>query len=215
MNLRKRIKTVSIFLTIAMVSVLALTGCTPKATTSSSSLSSSQPASSEVTLKPYVIDYYFGGTPQSDVGLVEEALNKLIQPKINATVKLHCLDWGEAAEKMKVMLAAGDKMDLVFTGFINPMSTLVGQGVYKDIDSLLATYGKDILAQVPKGWWTAAMYKGKTYAVPNIQYAVTTPGVTIRKDLAEKYKLDISTVKNFDALEPFLKAVKEIGRAHV
>ncbi len=212
MNLGKRNRTVLIIFALAMASILALTGCEPGPTASSdpaSSTAASQASSSEVTLDPYVIDYYFGGTPQTDQQLVEDALNELVEPKINATVKLHCLDWGEAAEKMKVMLAAGDKLDLIFTGFINPLNLLVGNGVYQELDELLTTHGQDILEQVPEAWFQAGMYKGKKYAVPNVQYAVTNPGVLIRRDLAGKYSLDVSTVANYEALEPFLKSVKE------
>ncbi|GAH69817.1 unnamed protein product [marine sediment metagenome] len=66
--------------------------------------------------KPYEISWYFiGNGPQADVQLVEEAVNEYLKGKINATVKLYCLDWGSYTNKMQVMIASGEAFDICFT----------------------------------------------------------------------------------------------------
>ena len=52
--------------------------------------------------------------PQKDVGLVEDEINKYIKDKINATIKINCLDYGTYKNKLSTMMAGGEAFDLSF-----------------------------------------------------------------------------------------------------
>ncbi|MNZ52214.1 Bacterial extracellular solute-binding protein [compost metagenome] len=50
---------------------------------------------------------------------------------------------------------------------------------------------------------------GITYSVPNIKDLASDYGVTMRKDLVEKYNIDINAIKNLDDLEKVFKTIKD------
>jgi putative aldouronate transport system substrate-binding protein len=62
--------------------------------------------------------------------------------------------------------------------------------------------------------WQATKVKGKIYGVLNQQPWTRPIGPRVRKDLAQKYGLDLSQVTTFDDLTPFLAAVKA-GEPHI
>lgn len=221
MGTKKLFRILAQVIVIAMISATLLTACGQTDKTGKSGESSSQavdrsastaPVQEENTqaaLDPYELVYYYPGTVQPDLQAVQDELNKLLTEKINATIKLNCVDIGQYSDKMNILLATGDKVDLCFTSnWINVYTEQVGKGAYLALEELLSRYGAAIKEQVPESWWSAPMIKGKIYAVPNMQYAATSQGFYIRKDLAEKYALDTSTLKTFLDIEPFLDTVK-------
>jgi putative aldouronate transport system substrate-binding protein len=56
--------------------------------------------------------------------------------------------------------------------------------------------------------WQATKVNGKIYGVLNQQPWTRPIGPRVRKDLADKYNLDLTKVNSFDDLTPFLAAVK-------
>lgn len=219
MKSKKLFKMLSLVLVIAMISATLLTACGKKseettassqATTVETSTAVTQETSTQKELEPYELTYYYPGNVQADLSVVQTEMSKLLTERINATIKLNCVDWGQYNDKMKVLLATGDKVDLCFTaGWINSYTEQVGKGAYLELGDLLSKFGQDIKKQVPESWWAAPTINGKIYAIPNMQYAATTVGLQIRRDLAEKYKLDTSKLKSILDIEPFLAEVKK------
>jgi putative aldouronate transport system substrate-binding protein len=216
---KKRFKGISLVLAFVLMAAMLLTACGQKGEsnasattqmTSQAAVTSTQQETTQKPLDPYEIIYYYGGSPQTDAQVVQEEMNKILKEKINATIKLNCVDWGQYNNKMQVTLATGDKVDLCFTSsWTNKYAEQVGKGAYLELSDLLEKYGADIKANIPEGWWGAPTINGKVYAVPNVQYAATTVGIQVRRDLAEKYNLDVASLKNLLDIEPFLKQVKE------
>ena len=57
---------------------------------------------------PYEIQWYIKYSPQKDVDLVEEELNKYLKDKINATVNMVMLDPGQYNDKVSTMIKSGE-----------------------------------------------------------------------------------------------------------
>jgi putative aldouronate transport system substrate-binding protein len=72
----------------------------------------------------------------------------------------------------------------------------------------LQSDGADLYKSVPEFAWKATAINGKIYGVPNQQIWVKPFGPSIRKDLAEKYNLDLAALNKIEDFEPFLAAVK-------
>lgn len=161
-------------------------------------------------LKPVELTYYFPNSPQKDLQTVEDALNKLVKPKINATVHLKLIDWGAYEEKMKVVMASGEPYDLVWTaaGFNNYFQN-VANGAYAPLDDLITKYASDTKKGIPDMFWNAVKVKGKTYGVPVFQQSTAGYGYLIQKAVADKYKMDWKSVKKLSDLTPFLETVKK------
>ncbi|QJD86847.1 ABC transporter substrate-binding protein [Cohnella herbarum] len=174
--------------------------------------SSSQPAKEtpQETLDPVELTYYFPGSPQKDLQTVEDALNKLVQPKINATVRLKLIDWGAYEEKMKVMMGSGDPYDLAWTAAgTNNYFQNVANGAYAPLDELIDQYAPDTKNGIPDMFWDAVRVKGKVYGVPVFQQSTAGYGYIIQKAVADKYNLDWKSVTKLSDLTPFLETVKK------
>lgn len=59
------------------------------------------------TEKPYEVSLFYPGTPQKDVALVEAEINKYMEPKIGATLKINAIDWGQWDNKLNLMISSG------------------------------------------------------------------------------------------------------------
>src|SRR6266478_1257919 len=76
------------------------------------------------------------------------------------------------------------------------------------IDDLLHKYAPKTYASMTVQSWQATKVNGKIYGVLNQQPWTRPIGPRVRKDLADKYGLDLTKVNTFDDLTPFLAAVK-------
>ncbi len=155
------------------------------------------------------LTYTYRGTPPKDLALVQEALDKLTKAKIHATVKLVPIDPGSFDQKVKLAFAAGEKMDLIFTApWTNDYYQNVSQGNLLPIDDLVTKYAPKTYASMTPASWNAAKVNGKIYAILNQQIWVKPWGVNLRKDLVDKYKLDLASLNKFEDLEAFMGQVK-------
>jgi putative aldouronate transport system substrate-binding protein len=166
------------------------------------------PATTE--LAPVTLTLTYRAQPQPDLKLVEAELNKLLQARISTAVKLNPIDPSAWDDRIKLMVAGGEKLDLVFTAnWTNNYYQNVAQGNFIPLDDLLPRYAPKLLASMTPEVWDGASIKGHIYGVPNQILFAQPWGVYFRKDLVEKYKFDISKVKEYVDIEPFLKQIKE------
>lgn len=164
----------------------------------------------EEALQPVDLTYYFPNSPQNDLQTVEDALNALVKPKINATIHLKLIDWGAYEEKMKVVIGSGEPYDLVWTaaGFNNYFQN-VANGAFAPLDELLDKYAPDTKKGIPDMFLNAVKVNGKIYGLPVFQQSTAGYGYLIQKAVADKYKLDWKSVTKLSDLTPFLETVKK------
>lgn len=155
------------------------------------------------------LTYYFGTrVALKDLGLVQDAMNKTLKERIQATINLQALDWGAYNDKMTAKNAAGEKYDLAFTAsWINSYIDNVKNGVLFDLTELLPKYAGTYYSGLNPSAWNAAKVKGRIYASINQQIWASVVGPLCRKDLAGKYNLDLSKVQKFEDLEPWWTAI--------
>lgn len=203
-------KSISLVLALMMF-VVVFAGCgTEKADVKTDATAQSTSTAAEAALEPVELSWYLDCTPPTDVASVEEAANKLMKDKLNATIKLNFIDWGSYDDKMKLLIASGESFDLCFTSaWVNLFAPNVARGAFLPLNDLLDKYGPDIKATIPEKLWAGASSKGKIYAVINYQIEAARKGYSIRKDLLDKYKFDISNIKKPADIEPFLKLIKD------
>lgn len=220
MNKLKKIRSaICMVLVLMLVLALGLSGCgtgseVPKSQDSTKADTTQNNASASTNedskFKEAELIWYMAGSPQPEQDLVFAELNKDIKAKINATVKFNIVDWGGYNDKMQVLLSSGEPMDLCFTaGWINNYAQNVAKDAFLPLNDLLDKYAPKLKASVPASMWDATRINGKIYGLINQQISAMTKGVWVRKDLADKYKFDVNTVKKLEDIEPFLKAVKD------
>lgn len=201
-------KSASAVLVILLSVSIILSGCgTPVAEKSTPTTDSGQ-------LQPYEITFAYmnPGPPQKDQPLVEEAINKITQAKINATVKLMPLQPSQV-DQIPLNLQGGQKIDVMMTGLANRYFSLVSQGLLAPMDSLLDKYGKGITkAYADNGFadfLEVGSINGKRYSIPTIRSFAGAQGIEFSKEMADKYNIDFSKVKTWDDLDLIFKTIKD------
>ncbi|WP_372638299.1 ABC transporter substrate-binding protein [Cohnella sp.] len=195
---------------------LVLAGCstTGKETagTTATPGTTTEPTGTEAKkLDPYVIDWYIIGTsPQPDNELVEAEINKIVQPRINATVKMHIIPFGDYDSKMTALLATGEKVDLMFTsnGNMN-FSNLIAKGGLVDLTDKLDELAPEAKALLSEGFLQASTIKGKNYTLAAYKEKGSWLGFIANQALMEKYNIDIKSINSLEEMEPALRILKE------
>jgi len=200
---------------LLLVSSVALTGCSKSgtkdggATTAPTTPAATVEASKAPALAPYTVSLRYPGTPQKDEQAVEEAINKILTKKINATIDLQPIDWGAWEDKLNLMFSSNEKADLVFTASWQNHGQYVHKGAFLALDDLLVKHGKDIQKSLDPAFLKGVQIDGKTYGIATNKEIASNTGILMRKDLVDKYKFDLTKVKSMADLEPIFNTIKE------
>ncbi|WP_413376533.1 ABC transporter substrate-binding protein [Alkalihalobacillus sp. 1P02AB] len=166
---------------------------------------------SEVTNDEHVtLVWYLIGSPQQDVDLVMEKVNEYTTEKINASIDLKLLDWGEFDERMQIITTSGEAYDIAFTSsWANNYSLNARRGAFLSLNELLDEYGKEMKELIDPAFLEGAQIDGELYAIPTNKEVGQQAVLSFNNELVEKHGLDISTVRSLEDLEPLLAVIKE------
>lgn len=211
-------------LAIAISLSMVVTGCATTAPTAAPTAAPSKDAATaapttaaaEPTSDPAIKDfvtltwYVIGNGDEPDKDIVLKAVNDYLKPKINAAVDMRTIGWGDYNDKMNPMLAAGDSsFDLMFIASWAANYIANGSGGFlRDLQPLLDTYGKDLVAATGTDFLKGCQIAGKQYAVPCNKEQVHSWGALLLKSMVDKYQIDITTIKSWKDLEPWFEKVK-------
>jgi putative aldouronate transport system substrate-binding protein len=187
--------------TTAATAVTAAETTAPAATTAVETVAPAGPAV-EVSLM-------YPGVPQKDVGLIEAEANKYLKDKLNITLKIDAVDFGQWDNKLNLLIASGEKADVIFTAAWQRYAINVAKGAFLDLGPLLDQYAPEIRTELGDGFMNGSKIDGKNYGIPTNKELAATRGLLMRKDLVEKYKIDLTTVKTWADLTPIFKTIKD------
>lgn len=196
------------FLALTLVLIIGvstvLSGCGKKSTESAAKVD-------DKNLPPVELSWYFiGNGQQEDVTAVENAVNDYIKDKINATIKLHCYDWGSYDEKIKTMIASGEEFDICFTcSWSNNYREKAIKGAFVPLNDMFDKYAPKTKELLGDDFLAGSLVNGDNYFIPANKEKAHQWGFIIREDLAKKYNFDLSTIKKLEDIEPMLKVIKE------
>jgi putative aldouronate transport system substrate-binding protein len=204
------------FMFAMMALLLFITACssTPSSDPPPSG-SANSTASPAAELKPVELVWYIPSpSVPADLKTVEEEVNKIIKSKINATVKMIVVAFGDYTQKMNTVVASGEKADIMWTSNWNfDYVQNQSKGAFLPLDEWIDKLAPDVKKSMPQFIWDATKIGGKIYGVPNYQTVINKEGFIIQKRFVDKYKLDLTTLKKLSDLEPMLKQVKEGEKA--
>lgn len=159
---------------------------------------------------PVNLIWYTIGTPPNDLKKINDEINKYILPKMNATVDMKMLDWGDYSQKMQITIASGEPYDIAFTSsWANDYFANAKKGAFYKLDELLEEKGKGIKEVLNPAFLEGTKVGGHNYGLPTNKELPQQRVFRFNKDLLDKHNLDISGVRTIDDLEPILKAFKE------
>jgi putative aldouronate transport system substrate-binding protein len=197
--MNKFIKRLSISILLAGMTMSTFAGCAPK---SSSTTSATPDTSTEVKLKMYIL-----GDKPAGADAVYAKMNEIMKKKINATIDVNFISWGDQATKYPLLFSSGEDFDLAFTAtswcYYNQMATR--NGFLELTDSMLQKYAPQSWKNEPKIAWEQAKVNNKVYMIPNDQNEYSYQVVGIRGDLRAKY--NIPEIKTVEDLQKYYDAV--------
>ncbi|MFC4777098.1 ABC transporter substrate-binding protein [Paenibacillus sp. GCM10023252] len=161
-------------------------------------------------LKPVQLTWYYAQPSiPADLKEVEAAANKIIKAKINATVKLMPVIFGDYTQKMNTVAASGESADIVWTSNWNfDYVQNQSKGAFLPLDELLDQYAPALASSMPEFVWNATKIDGQIFAVPNYQTVTNQEGFIVQKRFLDKYKWDLSTLRTMKDIEPILAQLK-------
>ncbi len=211
-------------LLVLMLMVSMLAGCSSNADGGGDQTAGDQPATngdtssdntatpSDEALPEVDISWYFiGNGQQEDTEKIESAADEYLKEKgINANLHLYCYDWGSYDQKLRTMIAAREEFDICFTAsWSNNYQQQAVKGAFVPLNDLLDQYAPKTKAQLGADFLSGSEIDGVNYAIPANKEKAHQWGFLVRKDLLDKYNMDVSGVKTLEDLEPYLQIVKE------
>lgn len=161
--------------------------------------------SEHVDLRMYLI-----GDRTPDFDEVYGKINEILEEKLNCSISVDFLSWGEMDTKYSLLFSSQEDFDLIFTGSWAQYGQVAPKGGFYELtEDFIKTYAPDIWSVVPEVAWDQAKIDGKIYMVPNYQNEFRQDIMAVRGDLMEQYGID--QITNWDELMEFYKACAANG----
>lgn len=162
--------------------------------------------------EPYevVIELMTMGGELADIPLVEEALNSITVPAVNCKVSILHVGVAEHANKMSMMIAGGEKLDLCMAGITTRVTGMANDGMLLELDELIEEYGPD-LKEMFGDDLKAGEVNGHLYAVPANNTTGKAGGFIYNKEMADKAGVEIP---QRCTVEEFVDLYREIQKSY-
>lgn len=162
--------------------------------------------SEHVDLKMYLL-----GDRTPDFDEVYGKINEILEEKLNCSISVDFLSWGEHETKYSLLFSGQEDFDLIFTAssWGHYEQTVALGGFYQLSEEFIQTYAPGIWEVVPEVAWDQAKIDGQIYMVPNYTNEFGQDVIAVRGDLMEQY--GISDIASWDDLKTFYLACAENG----
>jgi putative aldouronate transport system substrate-binding protein len=118
------------------------------------------------------------------------------------------IDWSAWDQQINLMISGGEKLDLLPVLGENYANT-IGQGKLLAMEQYLTgASGKAMTDVIGSTYMAASLVDGHTYGVPSLRDMARSYGLLMRKDLVEKYNIDLDSLKTLEALDRMFATVK-------
>lgn len=157
--------------------------------------------------EPYTVTMVLNGSTQPDEERIEQKINEILEPELNAKLDLVVLPWASASQQLQLMLSGDEKIDVFYTQATNAVQYM-NAGQIVDMSELIDKYGTNLKKIYGEDTAKINQIEGFVYGVPNQIERGSIPAVFMRKDLVEKYNIDTTQIKEPKDLESVFETVK-------
>jgi putative aldouronate transport system substrate-binding protein len=147
-----------------------------------------------------LVYYLWGSEGIANPDILAE-INKKLKADINATIEIKYIDWGDIGTKYPLLFASGEKFDMSHASpnAVLPYSTIANQDAIVDITDMLDTYAPALKAEIPENVWASTKVNGKIFGIPTLYSEFTPSGFVTRRDLAQKYGIEVNSIETMEA----------------
>jgi putative aldouronate transport system substrate-binding protein len=200
--MNKKIAFYSMISLLVLASML-LFACGAPATTAA-------PAATEASEPPVQIDFAFlsfNKIPETDaLASVEEAINAITIPKINATIKLHPYSIMEYNQQVTLTLQSGEGLDVYSS--LGDLPQRVSNNEFVDITSIIDQYAPEAKATVGDAFLKTTTLNGKLYGIPAYKGVALAPNLVYRADIMQEIGVDPASINSLNDLTDVFAKVK-------
>ena len=159
----------------------------------------------------YLFTCTFMDVPNSEtVSSMEARVNEIMNP-LGVNVHLEYYNVADFDAEVSKRLAAGDRIDLMNAMDYNYAGYIATEAIMP-LNDLLDKYGQDIRKAIGTDFQymlDGLTFDGVIYGIPQLSAKHTYNYAMINKDLADKYNMDLSSIKSYKDLEPLMLTIKE------
>lgn len=157
-----------------------------------------------------VVPFFCSAEIPRDMDLIEEELNRITRKKIGAEIDLIpllALADQEPDARRKAELNLLEKEDIFFDLFCDELRGYEERAI--PLEGLLKEYGRDILAVMGDELLNKLCIDENIYTLPSVSDYVISEGISMRKDIVEKYNIDLSQIHSAQDLTPVFEIVRK------
>ena len=196
-----RMKKLPVLLAALLTASLALNAC---------SISGKQNGKSSDNASGNVVEikYAFSVNSQIPTNMqkVMNEVSKITEKKIGAKITAVPISDSQYAQQINLMISGGEQLD-VMTERGQYLSSDVAKNQLKPLDGYLKQNGADAVKALGN-YIKVGQINGKQYAVPCIRSMASSYGICMRKDIVDKYNIDITKLKTLDDVAAMFKKVQ-------
>jgi putative aldouronate transport system substrate-binding protein len=195
---------------LAVAALLSLAACNKSSATSGASTSSGATAVSATqaqTTYKVTMAIIAGGTIP-DIALVQNAINERIKDR-GLELEILPLTFASFTDQINLMVTGGEKLDLIPV-FSNTFNNDVAQGKLMPITEHLKTVGAQMASIVGSEYLKAGTVNGDVYGIPSLRDMAAAYGVCIRKDILDKYGINVEDIKTVEDLSLLYAGIKSV-----
>lgn len=148
-------------------------------------------------------------TDQTDIEMVEEAINEITVPAINCKVDIQNIFIGDLPTTTSMNVVSGDKMDIVCVGRTQKIHDIADDGILLPLDDYLQ-YAPAYVDLV-KEYLEVGKVDGVQLTLPVHPYLARSSGFVYNKDMADEYGIELKDGATFDDLTAAFAILKEHG----
>lgn len=199
----------------ALITLSMLAGCgKPTETTNPQG---NEPAKKEYlgndVSQPVNLTMYLPVDAQQDQEVMEAELNKYLKDKINASVKITRLGWGDNYQnKLISMSGSRQEFDICFTAsWMFTFKEQAAKNAFVKLNDYLNKYAPNAKKALGDDFISAASINGAVYALPTLKEKAHAWGFVFNSAILNKYKdkIDINKINSLEDLEPALAIIKQ------
>ena len=183
------------------------TTAAPAATTASAAESAPEEA------EPYLIRYFPRDGESPDDAMVADAINELQSMKdLGVKIELVKYPSGELLQKMPLLIASNDKMDIMADSHAWGFLTHIEQKALLDITDMLTTVTPDLWDTIPDILWDGMYVQGRIYGVPAYKEFGGQYCIAVEEEFFTDSGFNASDIKKLADIEPYLQLCLENDR---
>ncbi|MEK3882046.1 ABC transporter substrate-binding protein [Paenibacillus sp. PL2-23] len=157
----------------------------------------------------YTLKLIYTGAAQKDELEVEAAMNDYLQGKLEARIDMVPIDWGQWEDRLNLMIASRERMDIIFTAHWNKHAVNVSKGAFLELSQLLEAHGRGILETLDPLFLAGSKINGGNYGVPTNKELAAQGGIIYRADVARELGLDMAAVHTIADLGDIFARIKQ------